>query len=73
MAWFVKDKNRLSRESMMENLFNYGSWQDYLKAEKDLGINQAKRLFESLKRKKRTNLKPKTINYFNLYFAKYAR
>jgi len=72
LAWFVKDKTLLSQEAMLENLFNYGSWQDYQKAENELGIKQVKSIFESLKRKKRSNLKPKTINFFNLYFTKYA-
>lgn len=72
LAWFVKDKNQLSLESMLEQVLNYGSWQDYLRVEKEMGIVRVKAVFESLKNKKRTNLRPKTINYFNLYFAKYA-
>lgn len=72
LAWFVKDKKGLSKQSMLEQIFNYGSWQDYLETEKDLGIKEVKAIFEDLKNRKRTNLRPKTINYFNLYFAKYA-
>ncbi len=72
LAWFVKDKKRLSQESTMEQIFNYGNWQDYTKAEKELGIKKVKAIFEDLKNRKRTNLRPKTVNYFNLYFTKYA-
>ncbi len=72
LAWFVKDKNNLSKESMLEQVFNYGTWQDFLSVEKELGVRQMQIIFESLKNKKRTNLRTKAINYFNLYFAKYA-
>ncbi len=72
LAWFVEDKKRLSQESTMEQIFNYGNWQDYLEAERDLGIKKVKAIFEDLKSRKRTNLRPKTVNYFSLYFAKYA-
>jgi 23S rRNA G2445 N2-methylase RlmL len=73
LAWFVKDKVNLSKESQLEQIFNYGDWQDYLKVEKTLGINRVKSVFEKLKNQKRTNLRSKTVNYFNQYFAKYAR
>ncbi|KKS32722.1 MAG: hypothetical protein UU93_C0005G0030 [Candidatus Amesbacteria bacterium GW2011_GWA2_42_12] len=72
LAWFVKDKKKLSQESTLEQIFNYGNWQDYLKAEEDLGIKEVRSIFERLKNRKRTNLRPKTINYFSLYFTKYA-
>jgi len=72
LAWFVKDKEKLSDESALEQIFNYGNWQDYLEAEKDLGIKEVKAIFENLKNRKRTNLRLKTVNYFSLYFAKYA-
>lgn len=72
LAWFVGDKQGLSEESMVENILNYGSWEDYLEAEKDLGVKKISSIFESLKNKRRVNLKPKTINYFSHYFTKYA-
>ena len=72
LAWFVKNKKGLSQESTMEQIFNYGNWQDYLEAEEDLGVKKVKAIFEDLKTRKRTNLRPKTVNYFSLYFAKYA-
>lgn len=72
LAWFVKDIDSLSKESMLEQVFNYGNWQDYLEAEKNLGIKEVRSIFENLKNKKRTNLRARTINYFNHYFGKYA-
>ncbi len=72
LAWYVKDKKNLSRESMLEHIFNYGGWDDYLVAEKSLGIKDVKLIFENLKNKPRTNLRYKTINYFEKYFDRYA-
>lgn len=72
LAWYVRDKQRLSEESMFEHVLSYGNWEDYLTAEDSLGIKKAHGLFQKLKSKRRVNLKPQTINYFNLYFQKYA-
>ena len=72
LVWYVKDINDISEESMFEHILNYGNWQDYLKAEKILGISKADTLFQKLKSKQRTNLRPQTINYFQNYFQKYA-
>ena len=62
----------MSIRSMLEHILNYGDWEDFQKAQKSLGIKQTKLVFNKLKRQKRTNLKPKTINYFTNYFNKYA-
>jgi hypothetical protein len=57
---------------MLEHIFNYGDWSDYLVTEDTLGIQQTKKLFNFLKNKNRSNLREKTVNYFNKYFQKYA-
>lgn len=72
LAWFVKEKQSLSTESMLEHLFNYGAWQDYTAVEKEMGIERVKDFFMRLAKAKRSNLRPKTMNYFRLYFSKYA-
>ena len=61
-----------SKESMLEHILNYGDWVDYLKAEEALGIKNTKAIFNDLKSKPRTNLRRKTINYFDKYFSRYA-
>jgi hypothetical protein len=72
LAWYVKDKSKLSPESAFEHILNNGNWDDYTKAENALGVQQAEELFKRLKAKKRVNLRPQTVNYFNKYFEKYA-
>jgi hypothetical protein len=72
LAWYIKDTKDMSEQSMLEHILNYGDWDDYLTAEKVFGLNKTKSLYQELKNKKRVNLRNKTVNYFDLYFEKYA-
>jgi hypothetical protein len=72
LAWYIKDKSSLSDQSVLEHILNYGDWADVQEVEKEMGISKMKSLFEEMINKKRINLKPRTINYFENYFAKYA-
>lgn len=70
--WYVDNKDNVSEESMVEHIFNYGDWDDYKKTEKAIGIKKVESLFEKMVAKKRVNLRPQTINFFENYFQKYA-
>ena len=72
LAWYVKDKGKMSIESMLEHILNYGDWEDFQKAEKALGTRQLRSHFSHLIKQKRVNLRLQTINYFTNYFYKYA-
>ena len=72
LVWYIKDKKKLSDISILEHIFSYGNWEDVMAAEKILGIPKMKSLFLEMCNKKRVNLKPRTVNYFQNYFAKYA-
>ena len=72
LAWYIKNKGSLSDKSLLEHILNYGDWKDVLEIEKVMGISKMKSLFEEIRNGKRINLKPRTINYFDNYFAKYA-
>ena len=72
LAWYIKDKKALSDKSALEHVLSYGSWDDVMEAENVLGISKMKSLFEEIKSGKRVNLKKRTLNYFQKYFAKYA-
>jgi hypothetical protein len=72
LAWYVKDVKKISKESMLEHILNYGDWKDYHEAEQALGIKNTKKIFNDLKDRPRTNLRKKTINYFDKYFQRYA-
>ena len=49
LAWYIKDKKKISPKSMLEHILNYGDWGDYLEAEEALGIKNAKEIFNDLK------------------------
>jgi hypothetical protein len=72
LAWYINDKAKLSNQTMLEHILNFGDWEDYLAAEKILGLTKTKDIFEELKSKTRVNLRKKTINYFEKYFSRYA-
>ena len=72
LAWYIKDVKKVSRNSLLEHILNYGDWEDYLNAEKALGIKNTKEIFNNLKGKVRSNLRKKTINYFDKYYQRYA-
>lgn len=72
LTWYIADKAHLSQESIMEHIYNYGTWEDYLVAEKTFGIHKARALFDRLKKKNRVNLKAKTIHYFEKYYQRHA-
>lgn len=72
LAWYVDNKKKLSTNSLVEHVLNNGNWKDYLEIEKVLGIDKISIIFKRLKNKKRCNLRPKTINYFEKYYHKYA-
>lgn len=72
LAWYIKDVKKLSTNSLVEHILNYGDWDDYFIAENALGIKSAMEIFNDLKNKPRSNLRKKTINYFDKYFERYA-
>jgi hypothetical protein len=72
LNWYVRDHKSLSSESVLESVLNYGDWQDFLDVKETLGLRKTMELFEDIKGKKRINLRPATLNYFNKYFNKYA-
>jgi len=75
LAWYVKDVAQLSDESIVEHTLNYGDWNDVQTLFKILGIKKTARIFRKKSKPSkigRQNYEPKVINYFNLYFNKYA-
>jgi len=76
LIWYVKNLDKLSEESIVEHVLNYGDWDDVQKMIKILGIKKTAKIFHAkskLSKMGRTNYRPEIINYFSLYFNKYAR
>lgn len=72
LAWGTSNYDNLSYQVIAESIFNYGNWEDFQYIKKLLGIKEINKLFKEISSKKRTNLKPQTINYFTLYLNKNA-
>lgn len=75
LVWYVKEPSELSEESVIEAVLNYGNWDDFQELIKILGIKKVARIFRAKSKPSkmgRQNYFPDVINYFNLYFKKYA-
>jgi hypothetical protein len=72
LGWDLKSVDTLSDDAAFERILNFGDWNDVQNAIKILSISNAKTIFLRLAEKERTNLRPQTVNYFKLYFDKYA-
>ncbi|MBU4030627.1 hypothetical protein KJ756_00430 [Patescibacteria group bacterium] len=73
LVWYVKDPGKLDNEAIVEAVLNYGDWDDVQEMIKILGIKEVAKIFREKYKQKRCNYHPKTKNYFNLYFNKYAK
>ena len=73
LVWSTRNYDELSDATILEAVLNYGDWDDFKKIIKIMGIKKAARIFREKSKQKRCNYLPKTKNYFELYFNKYAR
>jgi hypothetical protein len=75
LVWYVEDVEQLPDESIVEAVLNYGDWDDVQTLIKIMGIKKVAGIFREKSKPSamgRQNYEPKVINYFNLYFNKYA-
>ena len=72
LAWYVKDPGRLTDESVLEHVLNYGNWDDVETYIKIKGLSKTAQIFENGAHKSRTNYLPEVERYFRRYFQKYA-
>jgi len=64
----IKEFIKLSIESALEHILNYGDWDDVQGLFKLIDKNEAAKIFIKQTRRKRCNYRPEIKNYFNLYF-----
>lgn len=72
LVWYTKNYDNLSPQSILENVLNTGDWEDFLTISQIFGMKQTAKIFDDIKNKARTNLRPQTINYFTKYFQTHA-
>lgn len=75
LIWWVKNYDKLKAESIVEATLNYGDWDDVQTLIKILGIKKVAKIFREKSRPSkvgRQNYRSEVINYFKLYFNRYA-
>lgn len=72
LVWSTMQYDKLSEESIVEAVLNYGNFKDVNEVIRILGIKRVAEIFKEEADKKRSNLRPEVKHYFNLYFKKYA-
>jgi hypothetical protein len=75
LVWYVKNLENLSEASIVENILNYGDWDDVRDMIKIVGMGKTARIFRerSIPDKfGRQNYRPEIKHYFQLYFDKHA-
>ena len=72
LVWSTKNYDGLSPEFIVESILNYGDWNDFLFIKDLFGVKNLNEIFEKILKKRRVNLRPQTINYFKIFFNKYA-
>ncbi len=73
LFWDIsKDKvHSLSNEAILERILQYGDMPELREVISILGKENIKESYGVIKNKKRLNLRPQTINFFNLYIEKH--
>ena len=72
LVWSTKNYEDLSPEFIVESILNYGDWNDFLFIKEFFGIKNLSQIFEKISKRRRVNLRPQTVNYFKMFFSKYA-
>ena len=72
LIWYTRNFDNLSVDSIVEAVLNYGSWDDFKKMIKILGLKKTASIFKKKSKQKRCNYRPEIKNYFQLYFQKHA-
>lgn len=71
LFWYVRDKECLSDEAIVEAILNRGDFDDFLKLIDLMGIKKVAEIFYRQTSLKRTNYSKKTENYFRLFFERH--
>ncbi|MDD3711436.1 MAG: hypothetical protein PHP37_02455 [Patescibacteria group bacterium] len=72
LFWYIGDLDNISEDFALEQVLNFGDFDDVKLLLKIIGINRASEIFDGQIRKKRCNYRPEVKNYFKLYFKEYA-
>ena len=72
LFWSTKNYDGLSNDAVVETILNYGDMDAVRELISLLGIQEVARIFYKNTNRARVNYRPEIVNYFQLYFKKYA-
>ncbi len=74
LFWWIKDEDKENIETpfLVETILTYGDEKEVKRLFELVGIDAAARIFYQQTAQQRKSYRPKTINFFNLYFKKHA-
>lgn len=72
LFWSTKNYDGLSNAVIVEGVLNYGDMDDVKELIALLGIQEVAKIFRENTNRPRVNYDQKIINYFSLFFNKYA-
>lgn len=72
LFWSTKNYDGLSNEAVVEAVLNYGDMNDVRELISLLGMQKVAKIFHENTNRARVNYRPEIVNYFQLYFQKYA-
>ena len=72
LFWSTKNYDNLSNGAIVEGVLNYGNMKDVKELISLLGIQEVAKIFHKQTHRMRINYDLKIVNYFSLYFRKYA-
>ncbi len=72
LFWSTKNYDGLSHSAVVEGILNYGDMNDVRELISLLGIQEVAKIFHENTNRARVNYDSKIVNYFSLYFKKYA-
>lgn len=72
LFWSTRNYDGLSKEAVVEAVLNYGDMNDVRELIALLGMQEVAKTFRGNTNRARVNYRPEVVNYFQLYFQKYA-
>jgi hypothetical protein len=74
LFWFIPENARenISLNLLVETILQYGDIPDIRRLIELIGLKKIAAIFNQQVLQRRCNYHPRTINYFKLYFSKYA-
>ena len=72
LFWSTKNYDGLSNGAVVEAILNYGDMNDVRELISLLGIKEVAKIFHENTNRARVNYDTKIVNYFSLFFHKYA-